>query len=416
MEKQKLLFYLIIGFVWIYSGIILSFANNKSLLQTTPYQVAKKYMVIFLFYIGVSSIIASSSKFIFRDSYEVLYTFILFNDLVAIVLLLFCFVSLFDYKKINKFRIVRIFIFISVLIFFYCIVEIVFEESRNYSFIELIKSICSIPFVIIKLLIQSFIILGSVVVVLKYLKCNNIFLPGIHKRFDDDDEYNRVKWNERIFVVMICMGILCMFGFVLTWGLYIYLYKILATCGVIYYTISFINYQQIGWEVFPLSESDTFTRECKDEKKETIIPGLASELSNEDQLKYFDEVHYCAKKAVDKWVNNPEKPYLKAGITLKDAALGIGMSRRKLSDFIKSEYDSNFNMWINILRIKEVERILKEENTNLSLSYIADCTGFSDLAAMSKTFKKITGLSPSQFRKMLMKKLICEELAVEQEE
>ena len=56
-------------------------------------------------------------------------------------------------------------------------------------------------------------------------------------------------------------------------------------------------------------------------------------------------------------------------------------------------------MWINTLRVNEIKCMLEDSSyDNIPLVEIAYKTGYFDLPAMSKTFKKIVGCNPSEYR------------------
>ena len=286
------------------------------------------------------------------------------------------------------------------------------------------------PPVCIRVLIELFIVMGVSAVVCKYLKHKKLCLSNVSD-FPLSVEYERIKWIDRLLLFMILIGGLSVLDSVIMEEGYSFINDIVGTGVVVYYVISFVNYQPSSIPVQPRQEeinahdavgfSDEYIIENQVEDVMPQIEGVEESAANTAQegkcgsLEEIDESYYYTKRAVDKWISRSDKPYLKAGITLKDAALGVGVSRRKLSDFIKSEYDCNFNTWINRQRIEEVKRYLLEEDTNLSLSYIADSTGFADLAGMSNTFKKIIGIPPSIYRKEIVTKAINEELVTEHE-
>jgi YesN/AraC family two-component response regulator len=84
-------------------------------------------------------------------------------------------------------------------------------------------------------------------------------------------------------------------------------------------------------------------------------------------------------------------------ITLKDAADCVHMNPSYLSQLFKQQLNKKFVDYITELRIQESKRLLI--NTSLRMSEIAERVGYSDLAYFSNNFKRITGLSPSEFRK-----------------
>ncbi len=84
-------------------------------------------------------------------------------------------------------------------------------------------------------------------------------------------------------------------------------------------------------------------------------------------------------------------------ITLKDAAESVHMNPSYLSQLFKQQLNKKFVDYITELRIEESKRLLL--HSTLRMSEIAERVGYSDLAYFSNIFKRMTGYSPSEFRK-----------------
>lgn len=125
---------------------------------------------------------------------------------------------------------------------------------------------------------------------------------------------------------------------------------------------------------------------------EDVRPAVAESDSAADR-RYVEDI-------VRVWSGRDDKPYLKDGITLGSAAAQMGISPRFLSSYINDIYEVNFNTWINMLRIDFVKAELKK-GTAMTMSELALKAGFSELAAMSRVFKRLEGETPSQFRNKL---------------
>jgi AraC-like DNA-binding protein len=95
-----------------------------------------------------------------------------------------------------------------------------------------------------------------------------------------------------------------------------------------------------------------------------------------------------------------EKPYLKQGIKLSDIAARLDTSPQRLSEFINVTYGVSFSELLNQYRIKEVKRLLTDNRYNVfDLDGIADQTGFNSRINLARVFKKLTGQSPSEYKK-----------------
>jgi two-component system response regulator YesN len=84
-----------------------------------------------------------------------------------------------------------------------------------------------------------------------------------------------------------------------------------------------------------------------------------------------------------------------AGIQLGDAAEHARISASHLSRLFAEHLKSNFIDYLTDLRIGEAERLLKEGKLNVK--EIAAAAGYQDPNYFSKTFKKITGVLPTQY-------------------
>ena len=74
----------------------------------------------------------------------------------------------------------------------------------------------------------------------------------------------------------------------------------------------------------------------------------------------------------------------------------LGMKRHHVSAAINKCTQKNFNTIINEYRIKEA--VLALSNDKLNVDRIALLCGFSDRRSFYRVFKKMTGLSPTEFR------------------
>lgn len=95
-----------------------------------------------------------------------------------------------------------------------------------------------------------------------------------------------------------------------------------------------------------------------------------------------------AKKYI---INNFNK-----NITLKDVADEVFLSQNYLSELFKKEIGEGFYDFLSNYRIKKAKEILL--TTNLKVYEIAKNVGYNDAITFGRTFKKITGTTPNNFR------------------
>lgn len=99
-----------------------------------------------------------------------------------------------------------------------------------------------------------------------------------------------------------------------------------------------------------------------------------------------------------------EKPYLLGNLSLPELANMLEMSSHHLSRIINEEFGVNFFDFVNHYRIKEVKsRIGNPEYKHLSLFGIALDSGFNSKSAFNRVFKKVTGITPSEYRSKTLK-------------
>ncbi len=97
-----------------------------------------------------------------------------------------------------------------------------------------------------------------------------------------------------------------------------------------------------------------------------------------------------------------EKSFLNPQVSLADLSEALSVSTKQLSQVINQSFNKSFFDFINSYRIQEVQQILKESKddklTVLEAMYQA---GFNSKSSFNTAFKKETGLTPTEFRKMI---------------
>ena len=88
---------------------------------------------------------------------------------------------------------------------------------------------------------------------------------------------------------------------------------------------------------------------------------------------------------------------LAADLSVQTIAKSIHISKSVLYKRFRTNFDCTINEYINARRIeKAIELLVK---TNLSVEEISRKTGFTSASYFSKTFKKMKGVSPLQYKK-----------------
>jgi AraC-like DNA-binding protein len=95
-----------------------------------------------------------------------------------------------------------------------------------------------------------------------------------------------------------------------------------------------------------------------------------------------------------------EKLYCDEDLTLNRTAAHLSISPHQLSELLNSRLGVNFNGYVNAHRIDEAKRLLAGEPERSILS-IAFAVGFNSKSVFYTSFRKITGISPAEYRKRL---------------
>ncbi|RYZ83417.1 MAG: AraC family transcriptional regulator, partial [Moraxellaceae bacterium] len=94
-----------------------------------------------------------------------------------------------------------------------------------------------------------------------------------------------------------------------------------------------------------------------------------------------------------------QKLYLESQLNLERFSEQIGVRARDVSAIINSHYGSNFFEFINGYRIEEAKRLLMaDESRNDTILDIIYKSGFNSQSAFHRFFKRIVGITPSEFR------------------
>jgi len=95
-----------------------------------------------------------------------------------------------------------------------------------------------------------------------------------------------------------------------------------------------------------------------------------------------------------------EKLYRERALTVDALALKLGAKPHYISEAINRCMQMSFNTYINEYRISEAIELLSNKDTErLHIDEIASRVGFSNRLNFYRVFKKMTGLSPTEFKR-----------------
>jgi YesN/AraC family two-component response regulator len=88
--------------------------------------------------------------------------------------------------------------------------------------------------------------------------------------------------------------------------------------------------------------------------------------------------------------------------SLSELAKKIGESSHHVSQVINEKLNQSFFELLASYRIEEAKRILSDNKKyNLTIEEISEMVGYNSKTAFNNAFKKLTGKTPSEFRKSI---------------
>lgn len=90
------------------------------------------------------------------------------------------------------------------------------------------------------------------------------------------------------------------------------------------------------------------------------------------------------------------KKYYMNKLTLEGVSSHVYLSPSYFSKIFKEEMKSNFNTYLNNIRIEVAKKLLADDT--VALVDVSSLVGYEDQSYFSKVFKKMTGVSPGKFR------------------
>ncbi len=88
-------------------------------------------------------------------------------------------------------------------------------------------------------------------------------------------------------------------------------------------------------------------------------------------------------------------------MTLEQLAEHVGLSKSYLSSYFKKVTGESFIDYMLQLRVEKAKELFRQ--TNLKIYEVAEAVGFQDPKYFTKSFKRITGVSPNQYKEAIEK-------------
>lgn len=122
---------------------------------------------------------------------------------------------------------------------------------------------------------------------------------------------------------------------------------------------------------------------------EEVAATEVTEINNENEE--LDRPQYLVKQAIE-YINK----YYNQKLDLQTIADELFVSTWHLSKVIKKQTGTNFVDLLNSARVENAKKLLVE--SNMKIYEIAEYVGYTDTAYFSKIFKKITQVTPNEYR------------------
>jgi AraC-like DNA-binding protein len=240
--------------------------------------------------------------------------------------------------------------------------------------------------------ISGFIFIGLILAQALFYTGLSYFTIRKHQKriqmFSSNTEEINLNWLEYIILVIFVMNI----GYIIynlfydSTSLNFFINTVFLL--VVYFVACYCLRQK---EIYPVGEKQQ--EELISISNETEAEAVKKKLiSDDDFLKIKQKIEGLMQT---------EKPYLDSELNLIRLSELLSISTHHLSYVINKGFDKNFFQYVNEYRIEYAKILLKnDENNKLSILGIAYESGFNSKTSFNTTFKKFTGKTPSEFKKI----------------
>lgn len=157
--------------------------------------------------------------------------------------------------------------------------------------------------------------------------------------------------------------------------------------GLLIYSLAYVNWSHPGISpaILPEREAVPDLPEPTDRKR------LNYNLSIEQLRKYADKLEAILQE---------QQVYLNPELSLNNLSEKLGIPAYQVSEIINRHYELSFFDLINQFRVNEVKKRLADPAySHFSVLAISMDCGFNSKSSFNNAFKKITGTTPSKYRK-----------------
>ncbi|MBN1497144.1 MAG: AraC family transcriptional regulator [Spirochaetes bacterium] len=113
---------------------------------------------------------------------------------------------------------------------------------------------------------------------------------------------------------------------------------------------------------------------------------------------YLDKVNTKSINRQLKIIMEEEKLFCDEDLSLGRLSEALELTKNQLSQFLNTYHKKNFNNFVNGYRIEEAKKMIKEQ-PHRQIIAIAFAVGFNSYSAFHSMFKKMTGITPADYRR-----------------
>lgn len=310
------------------------------------------------------------------------------------------------------------FLFLSITPFYYLYTKSLTEEffvfKRKYilnfipAFVVLILSIISVNFIKNQdpknLLSFTNIKLLSIVIYNIQIPIYSIFIficlkkhnKNIRENFAYENYQINLTWLKIFFIAFLIFSIL---------DLSVYYINPYLNLTPFYFILSNLFFIFLGYFGVRQNQNYNISYYRINKYTDQIISKNESGLEKEnvyDKGKHLSEVKSIEIFNLVLELLENKKIYRKQDLSIFDIAEELEINKTYISNAINKISGTNFNTFINIFRIEESKKILlNPEYNNITIEAIANDVGFHSKSSFNIWFKKLTGQTPSEFKKQI---------------
>lgn len=216
--------------------------------------------------------------------------------------------------------------------------------------------------------------------------------------FYDEDEQGRMRWISRCFYSALVVGVVALFFCVIPYSSITYdLFVLSYTLYYIYIAGCVVNYRIKAGFILNARREQQQVQEA-----EQAGPETEEEVATQEETEPQAVLAWADKLRIDleRWV--AEKHYIDIDSNPDKVAKELGITKTRLNGYFAQYEQTTFREWRTQLRLKEAERILREED-DVAVSSLHELVGVSDKSNFRRSFKQFTGMTPHEYRKQVRK-------------